>query len=563
MPPIALAWPTCWSGSWTRSTARGASVAAENSVPAGGVKVYSHRQIMVIMSGLMLGMLLAALDQTIVATALPTIVGDLGGLNHLSWVVTAYLVASTVTTPLYGKFSDIYGRKRTFQFAIVVFLFGSALAGLSQSMIELIAFRGLQGIGAGGLMVLAMTIIGDVVPPRQRGRYQGYMGAVFALASVIGPLLGGFFVDQLSWRWVFYVNLPIGAVALVVTSIVLDLPYTRMVHRIDYAGTALLVSAVGSILLAVTWGGTQYAWSSPVVIGLAVVGAALLAVFVAVERRAAEPVLPLYLFRNRVFAISTGTMFIVGLAMFGGIIYLPLFLQVVGRKSATAAGLLLLPLILGIVVTSISSGRVISRTGRYKAFPVVGMAVMAFGLYLLSTMGPTTTEVTAGVYMTVLGLGLGMVMQVLVLTVQNAVDRRDLGTATGAATFLRSMGGSFGVALFGAVLANRLATNLADLLPGGHLPAGISESTLRGSPKVILSLPAAVRDPVIDAFARSIDTVFLAAVPIALVGFALTLFLPEVPLRTTHDEAPDPLAAGLEALEGRTDEDVVATQERV
>ncbi len=538
-------------------------MAAEHSVPVGGVKVYSHRQIMVIMSGLMLGMLLAALDQTIVATALPTIVGDLGGLNHLSWVVTAYLVASTVTTPLYGKFSDIYGRKRTFQFAIVVFLFGSALAGLSQSMIELIAFRGLQGIGAGGLMVLAMTIIGDVVPPRQRGRYQGYMGAVFALASVIGPLLGGFFVDQLSWRWVFYVNIPIGAVALVVTSIVLDLPYTRMVHRIDYAGTALLVGAVGSILLAVTWGGTQYAWGSPMVIGLAVVGAALLAAFVAVERRAAEPVLPLYLFRNRVFAISTGTMFIVGLAMFGGIIYLPLFLQVVGRKSATAAGLLLLPLILGIVCTSITSGRVISRTGRYKAFPVVGMAVMAVGLYLLSTMGPTTTEVTAGAYMVVLGLGLGMVMQVLVLTVQNAVDRRDLGTATGAATFLRSMGGSFGVALFGAVLSNRLAANLADLLPGGRLPAGISESTLRGSPKVILSLPAAVRDPVIDAFARSIDTVFLAAVPIALLGFALTLFLPEVPLRTTHDEAPDPLAAGLEALEGRTDEDVVATQERV
>ena len=538
-------------------------MAAENPVQAGGVKVYSHRQIMVIMSGLMLGMLLAALDQTIVATALPTIVGDLGGLNHLSWVVTAYLVASTVTTPLYGKFSDIYGRKRTFQFAIVVFLFGSALAGLSQSMIELIAFRGLQGIGAGGLMVLAMTIIGDVVPPRQRGRYQGYMGAVFALASVIGPLLGGFFVDQLSWRWVFYVNLPIGAVALVVTSIVLDLPYTRMVHRIDYAGTALLVGAVGSILLAVTWGGTQYAWGSGVIIALAIIGAVLLAAFVAVERRAAEPVLPLYLFRNRVFAISTGTMFIVGLAMFGGIIYLPLFLQVVGRKSATAAGLLLLPLILGIVFTSILSGRVISRTGRYKAFPVVGMAVMAVGLFLLSTMGPTTTEVTAGAYMIVLGLGLGMVMQVLVLTVQNAVDRRDLGTATGAATFLRSMGGSFGVALFGAVLANRLAANLADLLPGGHLPPGISESALRGSPKVILSLPPQVRDPVIDAFARSIDTVFLAAVPIALVGFALTLFLPEVPLRTTHDEAPDPLAAGLEALEGRTDESVVATQERV
>jgi EmrB/QacA subfamily drug resistance transporter len=543
------------------STAGAASV-AEIPVTPTETKVYSHRQIMVIMSGLMLGMLLAALDQTIVATALPTIVGDLGGLNHLSWVVTAYLVASTVTTPLYGKFSDIYGRKRTFQFAIVVFLFGSALAGLSQSMIELIAFRGLQGIGAGGLMTLAMTIIGDVVPPRQRGRYQGYMGAVFALASVIGPLLGGFFVDQLSWRWVFYVNIPVGAVALVVTSTVLDLPYTRMVHRIDYAGTVLLVSAVGSILLAVTWGGTQYAWGSPIIITLAVVGAILLAAFVTVERRAAEPVLPLHLFRNRVFAVSTATMFIVGLAMFGGIIYLPLFLQVVGRKSATSAGLLLLPLILGIVFTSIVSGRVISRTGRYKAFPVVGMLVMSLGLYLLSTMGPTTTEVSAGVYMIVLGLGLGMVMQVLVLAVQNAVERRDLGTATGAATFLRSMGGSFGVALFGAVLSNRLATNLADMLPGGHLPAGVSESTLRGSPKVILSLPPDVRGIVIDAFARSIDTVFLAAVPIALAGFAITLLLRELPLRTTQDGVPEPLAPGVDELDGRPHRDVVAAQDR-
>jgi EmrB/QacA subfamily drug resistance transporter len=543
------------------STAGAASV-AEIPVTPIETKVYSHRQIMVIMSGLMLGMLLAALDQTIVATALPTIVGDLGGLNHLSWVVTAYLVASTVTTPLYGKFSDIYGRKRTFQFAIVVFLFGSALAGLSQSMIELIAFRGLQGIGAGGLMTLAMTIIGDVVPPRQRGRYQGYMGAVFALASVIGPLLGGFFVDQLSWRWVFYVNIPVGAVALVVTSIVLDLPYTRMVHRIDWAGTVLLVSAVGSILLAVTWGGTQYAWGSPVITALAVVGAILLVAFVTVEQRAAEPVLPLYLFKNRVFAVSTATMFIVGLAMFGGIIYLPLFLQVVGRKSATSAGLLLLPLILGIVFTSIVSGRVISRTGRYKAFPVVGMLVMSLGLYLLSTMGPTTTEVSAGGYMVVLGLGLGMVMQVLVLAVQNSVERRDLGTATGAATFLRSMGGSFGVALFGAVLSNRLATNLADMLPGGHLPAGVSESTLRGSPKVILSLPPGVRDIVIAAFARSIDTVFLAAVPIALAGFAITLLLREVPLRTTQDAAPEPLAPGVDLVDRRPDRDVVAAQER-
>jgi len=501
-------------------------------------RVYTHRQVMVILGGLMLGMLLAALDQTIVATALPTIVGDLGGLNHLSWVVTAYLVASTVTTPLYGKISDLYGRKRVFQFAIVVFLVGSALAGLSQNMTELIAFRGLQGIGAGGLMTLAMTIIGDIVPPRERGRYQGYMGAVFALASVVGPLLGGFFVDNLSWRWVFYVNIPVGAVALVVTSVVLDLPHRRVSHSIDYLGTALLVGGVGSVLLAVTWGGTQYAWSSATIITLAVVGSVLLAAFIAVERRVAEPVLPPYLFRNRVFAVATATMFIVGLAMFGGIIYLPLFLQVVTGRSATNAGLLLLPLILGIMFTAILSGRVISRTGRYKAFPVAGMLVMAFGMYLLSTMGQTTSTLETSAYMAVLGLGLGMVMQVLVLAVQNAVDKRDLGTATGAATFLRSMGGSFGVALFGAVLTNQLASNLRELLPGGSLPPGVSPDTLKGSPAAILSLPDAVRGPVIEAFARSIDTVFLIGVPIAIIGFAIALLLREEPLRTT-DVGPE------------------------
>ena len=503
---------------------------AAEPVPA--PRAYTHRQIMVILGALMSGMLLAALDQTIVATALPTIVGDLGGLNHLSWVVTAYLLASTVTTPLYGKISDLYGRKPVFQFAIVVFLAGSALAGLSQNMTELIAFRGLQGIGAGGLITLAITIIGDVVPPRERGRYQGYMGAVFALSSVIGPLLGGFFVDHLSWRWVFYVNLPVGAVALVVTSIVLDLPRRRISHRIDYLGTALLVAGVSAILLAVTWGGTQYAWGSATIVALAAGGAALLVAFVAVERRVEEPVLPPHLFRNRVFAVSTATMFIVGLAMFGGIIYLPLFLQVVGGRSATNAGLLLLPLILGLMFTSIASGRIISRTGRYKAFPVCGMLVMAAGMYLLSTMGPTTTQVQASAYMVVLGLGLGMVMQVLVLAVQNAVDPKDLGTATGAATFLRSMGGSFGVALLGAVLSNRLASNLADLLPGGHLPAGVSPDTLKGSPAAILGLPPAVRGPVVEAFARSIDTVFLVGVPIAIVGFAISLLLREVPLRS-------------------------------
>jgi EmrB/QacA subfamily drug resistance transporter len=513
-------------------------------------RTFTHRQIMVVLGGLMTGMLLAALDQTIVATALPTIVGDLGGLNHLSWVVTAYLLTSTVTTPLYGKISDLYGRRPVFQFAIVVFLIGSALSGLSQNMAELIAFRGIQGLGAGGLMTLAMTIIGDVVPPRERGRYQGYMGAVFALASVIGPLLGGFFVDNLSWRWVFYVNLPVGAVALVVTSAVLDIPHRRVSHSIDYLGTVLLVAGVSSVLLSLTWGGTEYPWGSAVIIGLAAVGMLILGTFIAVERRAAEPVLPLRLFSDRVFAVASATMFIVGLAMFGGIIYLPLFMQVVIGLSATNSGLLLLPLVLGIIITAVISGRVISRTGRYKAFPVAGMMVMTLGMYLLSTMGTTTTRVGSSVYMVVLGLGLGMVMQVLVLAVQNSVDRRDLGTATGAATFMRSMGGSFGVAIFGAVLSNRLASNLHQLLPTG-LPPGLSSSRLTGSPATILGLPPSVRSLVVEAFARSIHTVFLAAVPLALAGFLLTLTLPEVPLRA--GQAPP---RALDAATGTLEADV-------
>jgi EmrB/QacA subfamily drug resistance transporter len=506
-------------------------------------QAFSHRQVMVILGGLAMGMLLAALDQTIVATALPTIVGDLGGLNHLSWVVTSYLVASTVTTPLYGKVSDMFGRRPVFQFAIVVFLIGSALSGLSQNMNELIAFRFVQGLGAGGLITLAMTIIGDVVPPRQRGRYQGYMGGVFALASVIGPLLGGFFVDNLSWRWVFYVNIPVGVVALIVTSAVLHLPHRVVSHRMDYLGTVLLVGAVSSILLALTWGGTQYAWASATIIGLGCVGALLLATFCYFETRAAEPVLPLRLFRNRVFAVCAATMFVVGLAMFGGIIYLPLFLQVVTHMSATNSGLLLLPLVLGIIATAITSGRIISRTGRYKAFPVAGMLIMTLGMYLLSTMGVSTSRTGAAAYMVVLGLGLGCVMQVLVLAVQNAVDRRDLGTATGAATFMRSMGGSFGVAIFGAVLSNRLAANLHALLPAGRA-ARVSPDRLTGSPAAILSLPPDLREPVVHAFARSIDTVFLAAVPIALAGFVMTLLLREDPLRGPAAPGPAAVAVG-------------------
>ncbi len=491
---------------------------------------FTHRQIQVIYSGLMLGILLAALDQTIVATALPTIVGELGGLAHLSWVVTAYLLSSTASVPLYGKISDLYGRRTMFRFAIITFLVGSVLAGLAQDMLQLILARGIQGVGGGGLIAMSMTIIGDVVSPRERGRYQGYIGGVFALASVAGPLIGGFFVDHLSWRWIFYVNLPLGLIAFLVTSSVLRLPFHRRPHRIDYLGAALLVGAVTCLLLAAVRGGEGSGPGSSAAMTLAAAGAVLAGLFVLQERRAPEPILPLQLFRDRIVWVSSAILFLVGATMFGSIVFLPLFLQAVLGVTATSSGLLLLPLMLGIVTTSVVSGRIISRTGRYRWWPVAGTATMAVGVFLLSRMGTSTSGAEASVAMVVVGLGIGMVMQVLVLAVQNTVPHRQLGVATSTTNFFRSIGGTFGTALFGAIFGARLTALLASSLPAG---AGIDPRSVARSPETVLQLPPVVRDAIVGGIAEAIHVVFLMALPVAAAAFLLTLWLREIPLRDT------------------------------
>ena len=521
------------------SGAAGAGPVDRGTAELSGASPRSHRSVMIILIALMLGMTLAALDQTIVATALPTIAADLGGLNHLSWVVTSYLLTSTIATPLWGKLGDMYGRKRLFQVSIVIFLAGSALSGLSQTMGELIAFRALQGIGAGGLMVGAQSIIGDVVSPRERGRYMGYFGAVFGVTSVIGPLLGGYFTTSLSWRWVFYINIPVGIAALVVIATTLHLPRRRTEHRVDYWGVTLLSAGVAALILLSTWGGTTYPWRSSIIIGLGVAGVLLLVVFVAVERRAAEPLLPLELFRNGVFNLTSLLGFIVGFAMFGAIVYLPLYFQTVDGVTPTVSGLEILPLMLGFLGMSILSGQIISRTGRYKIFPILGTGIMTVGLYLLSTMTARTSFRLAAVDMLIVGIGLGLVMQVLVIAVQNAVPYRQLGTATSLATFFRSIGGSFGVAILGAVFANRLAIEERRYLPPQALKA-LAGGNVTANPTELKALPVPVHHGFVLAFSHSLHTVFLVAVPVVAVAFVFSLFLREVPLReTAHLGGPE------------------------
>lgn len=497
-----------------------------------------------IFTGLMLVVLLAALDQTIVATALPTIVGDLGGLSKLSWVTSAFLLAQTAVTPLYGKFGDLYGRKRVLQSAVLIFLAGSALCGQAGSMTELIAFRAVQGLGAGGLIVLTQAVIGDIVPPRQRGRYQGLFGAVFGVASVAGPLLGGVIVQAISWHWIFYVNVPVGLVALAVLAATLPAGAPRGRPAIDYVGAGLLASGLSAIVLVTSLGGTSWAWGSPHLIAVAVLGVALIVGFVLAEARAQEPILPIPLLRDRVFAVAGGLSLIVGFALFGAVTFLPLYFQTVDLASPTSAGLRLLPMMVGLLVMSIASGQMISRTGRYKAFPIIGTLLMSIGLVLLSRLDVGTSTATGSLYLLVFGLGLGSVMQVLVLAVQNAVDYSVLGAATSGVTMLRGIGGSLGTAVFGTLFSTRLESELRGALPGA-LGAQVSHGA-RLTGAQVAHLPPAARSAYQHAYVHSLSPVFVVAAGVAALGFALSFLLQERALRgapATSTGLEDSLAA--------------------
>ena len=498
---------------------------------------YTHSEIMVVMVALMLVMLLAALDQTIVSTALPRIATDLHGLNRLSWVATAYLLTSAITTPIYGKISDLFGRKKIFQSAIVIFLFGSVLCGISQSMSQLIAARALQGVGAGGLMSLVLAIVGDIIPPRQRGQYMGYFLGVFGLASVAGPLLGGFLTDSLSWRWIFFVNIPLGAIALSAVAARLHLPVYKKHHSIDYFGALLLSVSTTCLLLATVWGGNTYSWSSSRIIGLLVTGVVLGLGFAFWESRAAEPIIPPRLFRNDIFTVSVILSLLAGIAMFAAILYIPEYQQIVRGYSPTKSGLLMLPLIMGLLVASITSGRLTSKWGRYRIFPIVGTLILAFGLWLLSHVTLATSQLVFASWMLVVGIGLGTFMQVMTLAIQNSVDRKELGTATSSATFFRSLGSSFGGALFGAILTSRLAHHLAEVLPSRASGSHLSIQGIQTGAASIHSLPPALASSVAEAFARSFHDMFLLTIPFALLAFVVSLFLRETPLRSSHGPA--------------------------
>ncbi|MGC4894172.1 MDR family MFS transporter [Micromonospora sp. DT31] len=497
--------------------------------------------VRVVLSGLMIAMLLAMLDNMIVSTALPRIVFEFGGANHFTWVVTAYVLGTTVSTPIWGKLGDLYGRKAVFLTSVVVFLVGSALCGMAGSgvfggadtgMTELIVFRAVQGLGAGGLMVGVMAIIGDLVPPRERGRYQGMIAGVMAIAMVAGPLVGGFITDHLSWRWAFYVNLPLGGVALLVLATTMHLPKYRTEHKIDWLGAALLSVGITAIVLVTTWGGNEYRWASPQIVGLAALALVALVVFAFVERRVPEPILPLSLFANRNFALISVIGFLLGFAMFGAMNFLPLYQQTVQGASATNSGLLLLPLMFGMLVVSLAVGRTITKTGRYRVFPIVGGVAMIAGMGLLSRLDVDTGKVESSLYMIVLGVGMGFLMQTSMLIAQNSVEQKDLGAASGAATFFRSIGGSFGVSLFGAIFAHRLADSAAGpAFADGGGGGGLDLETLK-------QLTGPARDAVLGGLSDAISHVFGWAVLFTVAVPVLAWFIKEVPLRATNQARP-------------------------
>ncbi|MBG0817992.1 MDR family MFS transporter [Planomonospora sp. ID82291] len=515
----------------------------EQQVQAAERPHFTHRQVLEILAGLMLAMLTSMISTSVVGTALPTIVGTLGGQDQLAWVASATLLTMTASTPLWGKLSDLYGRKLMFQTSLVIFAVSSVAAGFSQDMAQLIVARAVQGIGAGGLAALPQIILGDVVEPRERGRYSGYMGAVFGVSTVAGPLLGGFIVDNMSWRWTFWICVPLAVIAFTVIQKVLTLPLVRRDARVDWWGATFITGGTTALMLLLSLGGQEFDWNSGWSYGLGALSLVMFGLAVLAERRAADPILPPRLFGDRTFVLSSLASLLVGASMFGAMMFLPQYLQIVKGMSPTGSGLMTLPMVFGLLVSSIVIGRLVSRTGRWKVYPIGGMLLVALGLFLLSRLHVDSSLLAVGVDNAVIGIGLGASMQILILAAQNAVPRGDLAVATSGVGFFRSLGGAVGVAAFGAILSNRLGSELAALAKAAHLPLDGGASSTLGSPEAIRHLPAPVLEVILEAFTRALQTVFLVGVPIAVLGAAAALLLKEIPLRSAQAPKPAPAPA--------------------